>query len=72
MVGLTHMSFLMVGLSKILLAWETLNILLLTGISKRNVFYRKKKKNVVVSSKIHDKFISSNLTYKHTKKSSLK
>ena len=49
---------------KILLAWETLEIFLLTGISKRNIFFRKKKKNVVVFSNIHYKFISSNLTDK--------
>ena len=49
---------------KILLAWETLKMFLLAGISKRNIFCRKKKKNVVVYSDIYDKFISSNLTYK--------
>ena len=49
---------------KILLAWQTLNIFIPTGISKRNIFCRKKKKNVVVYNNIYDKFISSNLTYK--------
>ena len=37
---------------------------LLTGISKRNIFCKKKKKNVVVYGHIYDKFISSNLSYK--------
>ena len=46
------------------LGWETPKILLSTGISIRNIFFRKKKKNVVVYSNIHDNFISSNLTYK--------
>ena len=49
---------------KILLAWEKLIIILQTGISKRNIFCWKKKKYVVVNSNIHDKFVSSNLTYK--------
>ena len=49
---------------KISLAWETFKIFRLTRISKRNIFCRKKKKNVVVYSNIQDKFISSNLTYK--------
>ena len=47
MAGLTILSFLRVGL-KVLLAWETLKIFLLTGNSKRNIFCRKKKKNVDV------------------------
>ena len=47
---------------KILLAWGTLKIFLLTGISKRNILCRKKKKNVVVYSNICDKCIGSNLT----------
>ena len=49
---------------KILLAWEALKMFFLTGISKRNIVCRKKKKNVVVYSNIHAKFISSNPTYK--------
>ena len=49
---------------KILLAWETLKSFLLIGISKWNIFCRKKKKNMVIYSNFHDKFISSNLTYK--------
>ena len=48
---------------KMLLAWETLNIFILTGISKINLFFIKKKKNVVVYSNIHDKFASTNFTY---------
>ena len=46
---------------KILLGWETLKIFFPTGISKRNILCRKKKKNVVVYSNICDKCIGSNL-----------
>ena len=53
---------------KVLLAWETLKIFLLTGISKTNILCRKKKKNVVIISNIDGKFISSNLKHKLKKK----
>ena len=53
---------------KVLLAWETLKIFLLTGISKTNIICRKKKKNVVIISNIDGKFISSNLKHKLKKK----
>ena len=43
---------------KILLAGETFKFFLLTEISKRNIFCRKKKTNVVVYSNIHDNLIS--------------
>ena len=59
MAGLTLMSFLRAGLSKY--CWLG-KIFLPTGISNRNIFCMKKKKNVVVYSNIH-KFVSSNLTY---------
>ena len=49
---------------KILLAGETLNIFLLTGISNINIFLIKKKVNVVVYSNIYDKFSSKNLAGK--------
>ena len=55
-----------------LLAGETLNIFLLTGISNINIFSIKKKKNVVVYSNIHDKFASTNLRYNFKKKKNLK
>ena len=45
-------------------AGETLNILLLTGISSINIFFIKKKNNVVVNSNIYDEFASKILTYK--------
>ena len=45
-----------------LVAGETLNIFLLTGISNINIFFINKKKIVVIYSKIHDKFPSTNLT----------
>ena len=38
-----------------LLAGDTLNMFLLTGISNINMFFIKKKKNVVVYNNIHDK-----------------
>ena len=44
-----------------LVAGETLNIFLLTGISNINIFFIKKKKIVVIYSNIHDKFPSKNL-----------
>ena len=47
-----------------LLAWETLSIFLLTGISN-NIFFLKKK-NVVVYSNIQDTFAFTNLTYNLT------
>ena len=37
-----------------LVAWETLNIFLLPGISKINIFFEKKKNNVVVNSNSYD------------------
>ena len=37
-----------------LVAGETFNIFLLTGISNINIFLIKKKNNVVVTSNIHD------------------
>ena len=46
-----------------LLAWEALNIFLLTGISYINIFFIKKKTNVFFYSYIHDKFASTNITY---------
>ena len=49
---------------KIKLAGEILKIFLLTGISKRNIFCRKMKKNVAFYSNIHVRFVSSNLTCK--------
>ena len=49
---------------KMLLSGETLNIFLQTGISKKNIFFIKKKKNVVIKGNIPDKFVSTNLTYK--------
>ena len=58
------MTFLMARLSKYWWPGRHLKFFLLTGISKRNNFCRKKKKDVVVYSNIYDKFISSNLTYK--------
>ena len=61
MAGMTFMSFPQGWTIKILLALETLKIFLLTGSSKRNIFCRINKKNVVVYNNIHDKFISSNL-----------
>ena len=45
------------------MAGETLNFFLLTGISNINIFFVKKKKNVVVHSKFHDNFASTKLTY---------
>ena len=38
-----------------LVAGETLNIFLLTGISNINIFFIKKKNNVVVNSKLQHK-----------------
>ena len=46
-----------------LLAGETPNILLLTGISKIDIFLIKKKKNLVGYSNIPDMFASTNLTF---------
>ena len=41
------------------MAGETLNIFLLTGISNINIFFLKKKKNVVVNSKLHLNYAKS-------------
>ena len=46
-----------------LVAEETLNIFLLTGISNINIFFIKKKNNVVVNSNIYDYFASKIPTY---------
>ena len=54
MAGKTLMSFLRAGLSKMLVAGETLHIFLLTGISNINIFFIKKKNNVVVNNDIYD------------------
>ena len=43
--------------------WETLNIFLLTGISKIKIFFKKKKNNVVFNSNIYDEFASKILNY---------
>ena len=49
---------------KILLAWETPKIFLLTGFSNINIFFIKKKQNnVFVYSNIYDKFAFTNLAY---------
>ena len=48
---------------KMLVAGETLHILLLTGILNINIFFIKKKNNVVVNSKIYDKVASKLLNY---------
>jgi len=45
-----------------LVAGETLNIFLLPGISNINIFFIKKKNNVVFSSNIYDKFSSKVLS----------
>ena len=45
---------------KMLVAGETLNIFLLTGIANGNIFFMKQKKNEVVYKNIHDKFVSTN------------
>ena len=47
---------------KLLLAGETPNIFLLTGISNRNICFMKKKKSMVVYINIHDDFAFKNLT----------
>ena len=47
---------------KMFLAGETLNIFLLTGSSKINIFFMNKKMNVVAYINIHEKFASTNLT----------
>ena len=41
-----------------LVAWETLNIFLLAGILNINIFFIKKKNNVVDNSNIYDKGVS--------------
>ena len=51
-----------------LLAGETLNIFLLTGISNIIIFFINKKINFIVYSNIHDKFASTNLTCNIKKK----
>ena len=48
---------------KMLLAGETINIFLQTGISNINICFKKKKKNVVVYRNIHNKFASTTLKY---------
>ena len=47
-----------------LVAGETPNIFLLAGISNINIFFVKKKNNVVVNINIYDTFASKILTYK--------
>ena len=64
MAGQTIMPYLRDGLSKKKLPGEIPNIFLQAGISKRNIFCGKMKKNVVVYGNIHDKFVSSNLECK--------
>ena len=49
---------------KMLVAGDTLNIFLLTGISNINIICIKKKNIVVVNSNIYYKFASKILTYK--------
>ena len=51
-------------------AGETLNIFLLTGISKRNIFSIKKKNNAVVNSNNYVEFASKLLNY-NVKKNTL-
>ena len=51
-----------------LLAEETLTIFLLAGISNINIFFIKKKINGLFYSNIHDKFTSTNITFKLQKK----
>ena len=51
-----------------LVAGETLNIFLLTGISNINIFFIKKKNAVVVNSNIYDEFASTILTNNIKKK----
>ena len=46
-----------------LVAGEILNIFLLFGISNKNIFFIKKKKNVVNNSNIYDEFDLKILTY---------
>ena len=51
-----------------LMAWDTLNIFLLTGISSINIFFIRKMNNVVVNSNIYDKFASKVLTFNNKKR----
>ena len=44
-------------------AGETINIFLLTGVLNINIFFIKKKNNVVVTSNIYDQFALKILTY---------
>ena len=46
-----------------LVAGETFNIFLQTGISNINIFLIKKKNNVVITSNIYDKVASKIMTY---------
>ena len=49
---------------KMMLAGNTLNTFLLTGIENVNIFVIKKNMNVIVYGYMHDKFASTNLTLK--------
>jgi hypothetical protein len=51
-----------------LVAGETLNIFLLTGISNINIFLIKKKNNMAITSRIYDEFASKIMTYNVKKK----
>ena len=51
-----------------LVAGETLNIFLLAGISIINIFFIKKKNNVVVNRNISGKFATKILNYNVKKK----
>ena len=51
-----------------LMAWETFNIFLLTGISHINIFLIRKNNNVVVTINIYDLFASKIVTYNVKKK----
>ena len=46
-----------------LVAWETLNIFLLTVISNINISLIKKKNNVVFTSNVYDYFASKIMTH---------
>ena len=50
------------------MAGETLNIFLLNGISNINIFFIKKKNNVVVNSNINGKFATKILNYNVNKR----
>ena len=51
-----------------LVAGETLNIFLLTGVSNINIVFIKKKNNVVADKNLYDWLASKILTYKVKKK----